>query len=202
MNQKEIITAPKADAIIPSGVVDSSFACGALYFILMERRKLTLEEKKEKALYDKQYYIDKREKRINYSNNYYQNNKEKYKLSAKLYRLKNKDKLNEYQRSHAKRNRDKYKKMQRKWVLNLKYNLSLEQYNEILKNQNNKCAICNKDRNDFNIDFAVDHDHKTGNIRGLLCGRCNMGIGFFNDDIKILENAINYLRISRFNFEV
>ncbi len=50
-----------------------------------------------------------------------------------------------------------------------KYGISLDQYNEILKKQNNACAICKRDRSNFKNNLAVDHDHKTGEVRGLLC---------------------------------
>ena len=75
------------------------------------------------------------------------------------------------------------------------YGLSLEEFNEKLKSQNNKCAICNnvETRDKHNV-FAVDHCHKTGKIRGLLCWKCNSGLGLYNDNKQLLINAIKYLK--------
>ncbi len=71
----------------------------------------------------------------------------------------------------------------------------------MLKKQDGKCAICkkvetsvNKKTNKFK-DLSVDHCHKTGKIRGLLCSRCNSGLGFFKDDLEIIKNAGLYLEI-------
>lgn len=72
------------------------------------------------------------------------------------------------------------------------YNITLEQYNEMLIKQNNKCAICGN-MNNINRLMCVDHNHLNGKIRGLLCNRCNMGIGSFIDDIDLLKKAIKYL---------
>lgn len=80
-----------------------------------------------------------------------------------------------------------------------KYNISWEEYLELIKKQNNKCDICVKEetqRSNKNgrIDsLRIDHDHKTGKVRGLLCSKCNFGISQFNDDIKLLYNAIKYI---------
>lgn len=88
------------------------------------------------------------------------------------------------------KNRTKY---QRKYNLNKKFNLTIEQYNSILISQNNTCAICGVDAKLQNKKLAVDHNHSTGNIRGLLCSSCNTGIGLLKDDIKVLNSAIKYL---------
>jgi len=78
------------------------------------------------------------------------------------------------------------------------YGVTEEQYNEMLASQDNKCAICKNEetamKNGRVLPLAVDHDHKTGLIRGLVCLRCNHGLGAFKDDIVRLESAINYLR--------
>lgn len=61
----------------------------------------------------------------------------------------------------------------------------------MLRHQNNVCAICggrNSDR-----DLAVDHNHITGEVRGLLCTRCNMGLGYFMDNPRLLASALVYL---------
>lgn len=61
--------------------------------------------------------------------------------------------------------------------------------------QKGKCAICSTLHNPAEKKgrLYVDHDHKTGAIRGLLCGHCNSGLGYFEDDIDLLINAMEYL---------
>ena len=71
---------------------------------------------------------------------------------------------------------------------------SLEDYTNLSELQDNKCAICKEDASTNKRRLAVDHCHKTGNVRGLLCGKCNTALGKFKDDIEILQNAINYLK--------
>jgi len=78
------------------------------------------------------------------------------------------------------------------YALNKKYNITLEDYNNMLISQNHKCAICGIMAND-NKNLAVDHCHDTGNIRGLLCNKCNIGLGYFDDNQETLNNAIKYL---------
>lgn len=84
-----------------------------------------------------------------------------------------------------------------KWVMiKHKYNITQEQYESKLKEQQNGCAICNKSLQEIDIRHVhVDHCHTTGITRGILCRDCNHGIGNFKDEIKLLEKAINYLKI-------
>lgn len=67
--------------------------------------------------------------------------------------------------------------------------------------QNGLCAICNKPETAFmktkTMFLAVDHDHATGEVRGLLCTNCNNGLGRFNDNIELLQKAIQYIEKSR-----
>ena len=81
----------------------------------------------------------------------------------------------------------------RESFLKCKYNLSLEEYNNLLVSQGSCCAICSKFFNPSSTSLCVDYDHKTGNIRGLLCMTCNRGIGLLKDSVEILEKAIKYL---------
>jgi hypothetical protein len=78
------------------------------------------------------------------------------------------------------------------------YNLSREQYFQLLSKQQGKCAICNKipSQSEKGGRLFVDHCHQTGQIRGLLCFKCNSGLGNFSDDMEIMKNAINYLAIN------
>jgi hypothetical protein len=79
-----------------------------------------------------------------------------------------------------------------------KYNLTPEQYEQMLEAQNRQCAICRRnDPGDKAIKhFHVDHNHITGQVRGLLCARCNKGLGMFEENVVSLENAIAYLSYS------
>lgn len=80
------------------------------------------------------------------------------------------------------------------------YKISHELYTEMLAKQEGKCLICkSKDLNRLKkqgivINLCVDHDSKSGKIRGLLCYKCNIGMGFFDHDIELLLATIKYLK--------
>jgi len=105
---------------------------------------------------------------------------------------------NDYMKLFRKNNPELCKKYLKKSTLKMIFGLSLQEYNKILSSQNYRCAICGKkEKRKLNgkiCSLSVDHDHKTGKIRGLLCNDCNNGIGRMKDDISLLENAISYLR--------
>ena len=88
-------------------------------------------------------------------------------------------------------------KIQKARALRDSFDLSLEEYEKMLSEQNGVCAICNQPemhkRNGKLKALAVDHSHKTGEIRGLLCFDCNTGIGKLKDDPEVLRSAIRYL---------
>ena len=71
--------------------------------------------------------------------------------------------------------------------------ISRDDYNKVFIEQDGKCLICGKHQSELEKGLAVDHDHITGKVRGLLCFHCNIGLGMFRDDITLLTNAINYL---------
>ena len=73
------------------------------------------------------------------------------------------------------------------------HGLSYRQYDTMLKQQGG-CAICGKLADTDGKQLAVDHDHATGLVRGLLCTRCNRAIGAFEDSPYLLERAADYLR--------
>jgi hypothetical protein len=75
-----------------------------------------------------------------------------------------------------------------------KYGLTNKEFAEMLKAQDNACAICGRVPKGREKALAVDHDHDTGKVRSLLCGRCNMGLGYFQDDSALLKKAQAYLR--------
>jgi hypothetical protein len=101
-------------------------------------------------------------------------------------------------RESRKITRKKYKKQDINRTLQREYGITLNDYNKILSEQSNVCAICGQPesrKNQFGvIRLAVDHDHQTGKVRGLLCNRCNRAIGLFSDNFLIINEASNYLR--------
>jgi hypothetical protein len=85
-------------------------------------------------------------------------------------------------------------KYSRERNLKRNFNLSESEYQSMFAAQKGCCAICGKSRNSSGKKLAVDHCHKTGKVRGLLCINCNLGLGSLQDKIEILESAINYLK--------
>ena len=86
------------------------------------------------------------------------------------------------------------------WARNAakKYGITFTDYKSMLEQQNNRCAICNStDPKRGTKNFSVDHCHTTGKVRGLLCSSCNLGLGHFQDDTKLLDKAKEYLNGSR-----
>jgi len=74
------------------------------------------------------------------------------------------------------------------------YGLEPEDYDNLLRAQGSRCAICHTDNPGPNRrSFSVDHCHATGRVRGLLCNRCNVTLGHFQDSPALLASAINYL---------
>ena len=91
----------------------------------------------------------------------------------------------------------RYKTISRNKQLKFKYGLSIEEYNVLLENQNHSCAICKCNVTSKRVkgSFAVDHNHTTGKIRGLLCNQCNRAIGMLNDSPELLQTALTYLQL-------
>lgn len=80
----------------------------------------------------------------------------------------------------------------RQWRLNRYFGITIEQYEDLLKKQDGKCFICQKPPNGRHL--AVDHDHHTGEIRGLLCTFCNRQVIGRLRDPDLLQRAVDYLR--------
>lgn len=95
---------------------------------------------------------------------------------------------------------DKYayrcKNCDRDIYLKRNYQISLVEFNRLLENQNYSCACCGS-QNPFSLsgnNFVVDHCHKTSKIRGLLCNKCNQGLGLFGDNLDGITKAYEYLK--------
>jgi len=88
---------------------------------------------------------------------------------------------------------DKYTDQTLDLSLRKKYGINLDMYNEMLEKQNGVCAICGHPQPPQFFRLAVDHCHKTGKVRGLLCQSCNGMLGLAKDNIEVLAEAIEYL---------
>lgn len=78
------------------------------------------------------------------------------------------------------------------------YGMTSADYEKMLNSQSGCCAICGIPAGKIKRGggrLVVDHDHETGKVRGLLCHKCNRGIGQFNDDITLLDSAKRYLAV-------
>lgn len=91
---------------------------------------------------------------------------------------------------------EKARRSQKNSQLQKRYGIDVDYYEQLLAEQNSKCAICEKDESAFQRSFHVDHDHTTGRIRGLLCVNCNTAIGKLQENVLIVERAANYLKKS------
>lgn len=107
---------------------------------------------------------------------------------------------NSWQRAWRKNNPGKAKAINQKhrrkhgrnYDLQRFYGITLMEYNLMRKKQGYGCAICRSIP--FQHRLQVDHDHRTGEIRGLLCEGCNKGLGCFRDDVTRMRTAIKYLK--------
>jgi len=97
---------------------------------------------------------------------------------------------------YKRRDRDHYYKNQarhRELQMAKRYKISVEEYRHMFEKQHNLCAICKKPESTKNKVLSVDHCHKTGKVRALLCGKCNKALGFFEDNLYVLSKVKEYI---------
>jgi len=140
----------------------------------LSARKRRAEDPVKFGKYQKQYYCANRARILGVHH---------------AYRKANKGKISDYGKRYQERNKERaYRAM-----LKRRYGISLEAYNLLLARQGGVCAICHGEQIN-NKQFAVDHDHVDGTVRGLLCHHCNVAIGSFQDSPTIVESALRYLK--------
>ena len=144
---------------------------------------------------------------------YYRKNRAKILAWAKAYAKAHPKKIRSRWRKWYKANRSHVKANVKKWIaknikrsyanrrnhyLKKKYGITAADYEVIHKRQKGLCAICGRPEriviNGTRRRLAVDHDHRTNKVRGLICHDCNRGIGLFKDDPKRLMSAARYIR--------
>lgn len=119
----------------------------------------------------------------------------KCKECIKERRQKQKEYDRAYWKKYAGKNVDKLKQRDTEYNLKRKFNMSLQDYNQMLEAQTGKCAIpgCEKKRSSNGKKLAVDHCHKTGRIRGLLCNECNTSLGLLKENIQVINGLADYI---------
>jgi len=162
-----------------------------------------MKTKEEKREYSRKYYREHIEKAKERSRKYSREHPEKAKERSKKRQREHLNEVREYSRKYYREHIDESRKWHRKyrerypyyfaeWSCQRSYGITLEEKNRMIENQEGKCLICGNEFKDSK-DKHVDHCHKTNRVRGILCSHCNSGIGFFQDNVNILQKAIKYL---------
>lgn len=124
---------------------------------------------------------------------YYERNRQKAIDRTAQWLKDNRERYNEYFREMKKSDPERYKERARGYALKRKYGITLEQYDQLLEKQNHCCAICERHKSEFKTQLAVDHSHKTGFIRGLLCTACNYRLVAKHEDGDLLRKIADYI---------
>jgi hypothetical protein len=138
---------------------------------------------------------------LTYRQQWEANNKERRKIYKREYYKRNKEKMRINTLEWKKNNTERSKLLDRKSQLKRYYNLTIEQYEQLVTDQKGLCALCGKPL-DLTINNHVDHNHSCCKgerscgkcVRGILHAQCNRILGQANDDIQLLEQGIEYLK--------
>lgn len=133
-------------------------------------RRLNPKKRKE---YDKKYYLKNKEKILEAGKEWSKNNRDVW----KRYYEKNKEKINKQKREN--------------WVK--RYGIDIDQKKEMFDSQLGHCFLCNKKLSLDKKGCCIDHDHKTGKVRGILCSSCNCMLGYAHDNPEVLRKGATYV---------
>jgi recombination endonuclease VII len=138
--------------------------------------------------YQSEYYKANREKKLEYAKEYRNRPEVKKKIQQyhRIWESKNKELLNERQKVWIKAHPDSVKN----WWLRRRYGISKADFDLMMMEQGGLCALCGLA---LEGKFGVDHDHKTGRVRGILHNNCNVILGMAKDDPILLRKATSYL---------
>jgi len=168
-----------------------------LYFACKECRKDETREyrehNKEKIKeVQKKYYEENRQSLLQKNAQWREANKERVSQLSKKYYTENKDSLLDYQRKYREHPVNNHRSFLQR--LDKEWGLSESKYVEMFSAQKGECPICESPLISDTKRPVVDHNHTTGDIRGILCDGCNRAIGLLGDSEVSLQNALNYLK--------
>lgn len=158
------------------------------------------KDKQAQKAYFCEYYLTNQDKKKQEGKVRYQTQREKKRAYARQYYWDNKDKVTAYKKEYRKSHGDCIKS----YRIQATFGIDLIEYGAIFVSQKGLCALCGKlmseigayegKQHNSNDSPVLDHDHKTGKIRGMVHGRCNHLLGNARDNIETLEQAVDYLR--------
>ena len=157
----------------------------------MEELEMTYNDPEQEREYQKRWYEANKESVKARSRQWYIANKTRHRQNAKRWAEANKEKAAEYTRRYRLENADKAREDSRRARLKRLYDMTPEEYETMLRSQNDACAICRKPPNGKPL--AVDHNHSTGVVRALLCDRCNHALGHLDEDPERARALATYL---------
>lgn len=145
---------------------------------------------------DMKYKHSHKDERLAYNQKWRSENRERVNANERRRRKEIPEKYKEWSKNH----RERLGKLKSLRDSCYNFNITVDEYNKMNEAQNGLCAICERPNNQKSrtegelCRLAIDHCHKTGKIRALLCGACNKGLGHFEDNIELLITAIEYLQ--------
>ena len=99
----------------------------------------------------------------------------------------------EYMVEYKKKNPNAIPDIMREYHLKKTYGITVDRYNEMFIAQQGKCAICGRHQSEFKNSLCIDHNHKTGKVRTLLCIGCNYFVGRIENNIELVRQIIKYV---------
>lgn len=125
---------------------------------------------------------------------WYEKNKERLRAKQRAYYAVNAEKRKEYAAKYREQNGHDIGLKKRIDFIRSQYGVEMEEYLKMYAECSGKCTICKVLEEDMGHRMCVDHCHETGKVRGLLCKRCNAGLGQFKDNPELLIKAAEYLK--------
>ena len=144
--------------------------------------------------YKNEYYQAHKEEIKEYNKEYNSNHREKINAQHREYYHKHQEEIDSQHKEYYHNHEKEIRKYERIYRLKKHYELNITEFDNLLLAQDNKCLICGQPlylQNPHSV--HIDHSHKTGVIRGILCSNCNRAIGFLKDNPEYAYNASIYL---------
>ena len=154
-------------------------------------RVRTEEQKEQKRVYMREYVRRHRVEKQAYNAQYLEDHREENKEHSTKYYYEHKEAALRKRKEYRETNAEEVKRSKRWSYLKKTYGLTTQAWDELYTQQGGGCAICGRSLTDVKV--CVDHNHETGEVRGLLCVSCNTAIGSLREDPNLLRRAIVYL---------